>query len=282
MTKRQFLFLSSAFFFSSRSWGYPITRFFGNSPDPQFLRLYFERLFKFHNQNWFPLNAHFNAEERQYIDACKETWTTWGFSVDKDHLFENFHFSHTLTNNVRNSSHLFIGSNHKSNALVASAKKIAKQRNIQLTEAEEKNFFGLQWNLQDKQLSIVSRPFESTLLSSTYWKKVISEHSADIWYPPQLLVRTFSANGTATETLHIPLQQLRRDIIPHKAMDAISAIKIISNNGTVNWHYRLKSLPHFFVDESQHPLLQKYNHDFHLYPHSLIYRDAKNFTLFYP
>jgi hypothetical protein len=278
-----FLFIISLTAFYSNTMAFPITLFLGETPDPIFINKYYERLDKIYKQEISRPKNLLSPIEKDYISECKKTWTKLGVSEHPHHLFEYFSFRHKIQSAQPAESYFFVGLEKQNDQISSLINSILKIRGFPLNDQEKKLFFGFIWSSTNSSFSTVHLINSPELFpTQSPLKKIFENHSKDNWASMRLLVKTKYKNGATASSLHIPLKNNEHKTLPLSPLDVVSAVKIITDSNEVSWHYRLKSLPPFLISESIHPLIKKYNHEFNLYPHSIIYQDTNNFTLYYP
>lgn len=257
----------------------PLPRIYGEQPRKGFIKNYFLRLYKSQATTF---DSYLTTEEKAFLSDWSSAITTWGFLIEKNHLFPHFAFSYTLKNGQMEEPALGVALTEWPAPLREKLLSIAKKRKAFVKQELAPFLFGIAWHPQTKTTEIIylhtsQKPLPEAAID------ILLKNSDVNFYPERLYSETFDAQGKKlTSHMTSPLKQISWRILPPPSLDAISVQKVESSTGDIDWKMDLRSLEQTLLAPSTEHVARTMSKTFLLYPDSLIYKDIDNHTLFYP
>ncbi len=287
MNRRQLIFSISSIVLSAHfdAFGFPVSKYLGQNPDPEYLRLYFKKMYQWHCKKYFDFENQWTKNEKEFLSLWVKSLSSLGLKINEDHFLENFSFYHQYKDESLNSSKLKLASITWDDELLEKINLILKEKNVSLSEIEKKNFHGLSWDFKDKKISVYSlvtglSSNENELIKSD----LISKKSSN-WLFPILQSRTLDLNTkNISYEWQIPLKSLTPESFKEGLnLDVASGIEIVySKVKHSEYIYRLRSLSNEAVHPKVHKIINQMSNQFNSHPDYIRYISESDFTLIYP
>ncbi len=264
----------------------PISRIYGQRPDPQFLNGYVDRFYKWSAQVSSNIEAPWTMTEKKLFPLWKSSLTEWGLSLSASQSFEHFLITYTVVDGFVQKPSYFLGLPRWPSLSHDLLIHIARERGFQLTPQLLPHLHGFQWNqhdnsfelhfLLDKASEMAALPPEIRTLSGSlpdsqwlYPRKWIVTVDKDKKQRAHKLLAALSA--VDWKAVGKPLQ-----------MDILALQKTIDTSGATEWRMDLRSLPPTALGPATKDLADGWSKEFSLYPDSLTYSSFNTYKLYYP
>jgi hypothetical protein len=259
---------------------YPLSRILGAN-DHAYVSEYLKRMKSWYTREFDNPLGSLSKNEHAYIDSCISRLDRFSLDLPGDNAFEYFSFAHRVLGAEVGHGIVFAGTpNLKTAELKSKIDIITKARGAKIGQGE---LFGLGWDVEEKTFDVVELHVGSDTLNASL-RALAEKHSTPDSLPARLMTTTYRDGNVVERKLTLAFKTLPSSVpenLPFRAA-LVSAMKVVSTEGRVDWFYRLKSFHLSMVAPHARQVALAHTQEFAQIANKLVWHSPDNCVLHYP
>ncbi len=278
--RRAFLLGLAACAMPLRVRAYPLSQIIGPG-NPSYIQGYVSRMHNWHSGKFGSIQKGLSSSEKKFCALALRTLTRWDEPLGNNQAFDRVLFSHKSDSQKTSHLRYAIAPETWTAALKDEAQSIVRER---AKASLPENVYGFGWDLVSDEWKLYRRHRNTADIADRDLTSLLEKADDALLHDAKISCTTYKGGRVVDRKLIVvyrEIPKLAATATPFGS-SAVAMMQVRRISGEREWHYRLNSFNLSFLVEPLQTVAQSYGTEFALMPHSLLWKSAKQQTLYFP